>query len=54
MSDGDESDPESVVDEEDDDATTSEPQADTSKYRTKIKLVFKPKKGAKGLLHAVN
>ena len=48
VSDGDESDPESAVDEDDDEDAASEPQADTSKSRTKIKLVFKPKKGAKG------
>ncbi|XP_073253079.1 chromodomain-helicase-DNA-binding protein 4-like isoform X6 [Porites lutea] len=53
VSDVDESEPESVVeaidnedDEDDDDA--SEPQPDNSKSRPKIKLLFKPKKGAKG------
>ena len=51
---GEESDPESANDEEDDDddddgndALVSESHAET-KSRTKIKLVFKSKKGAKG------
>ena len=47
-SDGDESVPESAADEDEDDTAASEPQPDTSKSRTKIKLVFRPKKGAKG------
>ena len=58
VSDVDESEPESVVeavdneDDEDDDA--SEPQPDNSKSRPKIKLLFKPKKGAKGQLNNIN
>ena len=51
MSDGEESDPESAGDEDDDDDAASEPPADNSKSRTKIKLVFRPKKGAKGQLN---
>ena len=52
VSDVDESEPESVVeaiDNEDDgdDDDGSEPQSDNSKSRPKIKLLFKPKKGAK-------
>lgn len=47
VSDGEESDPESAIDDDDDDAVVGEPQAET-KSRTKIKLVFKSKKGAKG------
>ena len=59
VSDVDESEPESVLeaidnedDEDDDDA--SEPQPDNSKSRPKIKLLFKPKKGAKGQLNNIN
>ncbi|XP_029187317.2 chromodomain-helicase-DNA-binding protein 4-like isoform X5 [Acropora millepora] len=47
VSDGEESDPDSVIDDDDDDAVIGESQAET-KSRTKIKLVFKSKKGAKG------
>lgn len=49
VSDGEESDPDSVIDDDDDDAVIGESQAET-KSRTKIKLVFKSKKGAKGKL----
>lgn len=53
VSDGDESGPEDD-DDDDDDAVASEPQPDTSKSRAKIKLAFKPKKGAKGLINVLN
>lgn len=49
VSDGEESDPDSVIDDDDDNAVIGESQAET-KSRTKIKLVFKSKKGAKGKL----
>ncbi|KAK2557310.1 Chromodomain-helicase-DNA-binding protein 3 [Acropora cervicornis] len=48
VSDGEESDPDSAIDDDDDDdAVIGESQVET-KSRTKIKLVFKSKKGAKG------
>lgn len=50
VSDGEESDPDSAIDDDDDDdAVIGESQVET-KSRTKIKLVFKSKKGAKGKL----
>ena len=49
VSDGEDSDPDSAIDDDDDDAVIGESQAET-KSRTKIKLVFRSKKGAKGEL----